>query len=618
MLLLLACTAKPEPTPQDSQPVVVESPPPESEAPDDSPVESPPDSPIDTGEPLEWPEDGVVLDQVKVVDAAGARADRALVLVSDSIWAELDAGLDWPEQLEVRDLQGKTVIPGLIDSHVHLAYGGAPWWVGDTVEDNLSATLAWGVVAVVDLGGPTWTWSLRDRIAAGELSGPRMLASGPFLTAEGSHPCELSNDRALCHFVGEDPVSDADALVDGGADLVKLALTETGIGVSWPRMDPSDLGLVAAEHPTMVHVSSAQDWVDAIDAGATDLAHVPFDDGLGAEVAATIDSVSSTRGATDGLPRTLAADLGSSDYAQLPASVRSAWQAVQADPSLVSPGWAEADEVWTEQAASNLAALVAVDAPVLAGSDAGYYFVPHGVALHWELEALVEAGKSPIEALAAATSEPAARWGWSDLGWIGAGYRADLIVLDADPSEDITNTRAIHAVVLAGEWREQPGATWVSAGGDFCLDDRDCAGSELCDLVDHVCADSCTPYASTGCPEETWCNTQDGLSSTSVGVCHPGDDCSWSEQDCAPDLYGENCVPADKDTNSCLASGPRTALQTCNYSDPALMCSQGHYCSTITWRCYELCEPGPDAECGVGTCHQEYASDGSAWFGLCY
>ncbi len=617
MLLLLACTAAPEPVVDDSPPPIQrESEVPDSDGPADSPGESAPDT-QDSGEALVWPDEGLVLDHVSVVDAGGRRTERGLVLASDAVWAELEAGLDWPEQLEVRDLSGKTVIPGLIDSHVHLAYGGALWWVGDTLEDNLQASLAWGVVAVVDAGGPTWTWSLRDRVAAGELRGPRMLAAGPFLTAEGSHPCELSNDRALCRFVGEDPLADADALVEGGADLVKLALTETGIGLTWPRLDPADLSLVAAEHPTLVHVASSRDWTEALDAGAQDLAHVPFADALGAEqLTRSFASVSSTMGAA-GLPRMLEADLSSAAYARVPASVRTNWQAIQANHALVGQAWIDADTGWSEQAAGNLAALVALEAPVLAGSDAGYYFVPHGVALHWELQALVEAGASPLEALAAATSEPAARWGWDDLGWIGPGYRADLIVLNADPLVEIANTQDIAAVVLGGEWLEEPGATWLARGGELCLDDRDCAGSSICDAVDHACADPCTPYSSTGCGPESWCNTQDGLSTTSEGVCHAGDDCSWSEQDCAPDLYEENCVPADVDTNSCVASGPRTAFQTCNYADPDLMCEQGSYCSTLTWRCYELCEPAVGG-CSAGTCHQETASDGTDWFGLCY
>ncbi len=615
MLLLLACTAAPEPVADDSPPPIH----PDSQtddSPDESPSESPPDS-QDTGDPVVWPEQGLVLDHLHVVDASGERSERALVLVSDTIWAEVEAGQDWPEQLQVRDLQGMTVIPGLIDSHVHLAYGGAPWWVGDTVEDNLRATLGWGVTAVVDLGGPSWTWGLRDRIASGELRGPRMLSSGPFLTAEGSHPCELTNDRALCRFVGTDPVADADELIDGGADLVKLALSETGIGTTWPRLDPADLALIAAAHPTMVHVSSTTDWSEAIGAGAQDLSHVPFEGAFGAEVTLSIGSVSSTRGATDGLPRTLEADLSSDDYALLPSSVRQSWELVQADPSLVSAGWAAAAQGWTEQSDSNLAALVAVGAPVLAGSDAGYYFVPHGVALHWELQALVAAGMTPLQALTAATAAPAGHWGWDDLGWIDAGYRADLLVLNADPLADIAHTQDIAAVVLGGEWLEEPGSAWLFAGAGFCLDDRDCGGSSICDGVDHACTSACTPYSSTGCPAETWCNTQDGLTTTTDGVCHPGDDCSWADQDCAPALYGENCVPADVDTNSCLPSGPRAPFQSCNYADPDLMCEQGSYCSTLTWRCYELCEPAVGG-CSVGTCHQEVASDGTPWFGLCY
>ena len=84
---------------------------------------------------------------------------------------------------------------------------------------------------------------------------------------------------------------------------------------------------------------------------------------------------------------------------------------------------------------------------VVAGSD----LEPHGGSLHQELELLVEAGLSPAEAIAAATSETTAFLGLTDeLGAVEAGKRADLVLLDSDPLADITNTRRIAAVVVGG------------------------------------------------------------------------------------------------------------------------------------------------------------------------
>ena len=89
-----------------------------------------------TTTPVTWPTEGLVLDKAHVVDAAGAR-EAALILVGDTIWDVVEAGQDWPDHLEVRDLDGRSVIPGLIDAHVHLYDPGTTSWVGDTVADNL-------------------------------------------------------------------------------------------------------------------------------------------------------------------------------------------------------------------------------------------------------------------------------------------------------------------------------------------------------------------------------------------------------------------------------------------------------------------------------------------------
>jgi imidazolonepropionase-like amidohydrolase len=85
-------------------------------------------------------------------------------------------------------------------------------------------------------------------------------------------------------------------------------------------------------------------------------------------------------------------------------------------------------------------------ADILAGSDAPNPGTVHGATLHQELELLVQAGLTPVQALAAATSVPARRFGLSDRGAIAPGRRADLVLVDGDPTRDVTATRAIVAI----------------------------------------------------------------------------------------------------------------------------------------------------------------------------
>ena len=125
-------------------------------------------------------------------------------------------------------------------------------------------------------------------------------------------------------------------------------------------------------------------------------------------------------------------------------AVRGVWDA-QADGMTVQDRRA-ADRVWGRYR-EMVRLMRDAGVSILAGSD----LEPHGDSLHRELELLVEAGLSPAEAIAAATSQPAAFLGLiDDVGTVEAGKRADLVLLDGDPLLDITNTRRIAAVVGGG------------------------------------------------------------------------------------------------------------------------------------------------------------------------
>lgn len=99
--------------------------------------------------------------------------------------------------------------------------------------------------------------------------------------------------------------------------------------------------------------------------------------------------------------------------------------------------------------------------PVLAGTDANTapgspMQVPHGISLHHELELLVEAGLTPVDAVRAATVAPARTFGLADRGRVAPGLRADLVLIDGDPTVDITSTRALRAVWCAGRRFDPP------------------------------------------------------------------------------------------------------------------------------------------------------------------
>jgi len=576
------------------------------------------DPPSDTGAPSSLPAGATVLDHARLVDARGVQEDVAIVLDGAWIAQVLPAGQHWPDDVSVTDLDGASVVPGLIDAHVHLFLSGATTWAGDTLAANLEAQLAWGVVGVADLGAPTPIFELRDRIAAGELTGPRVYATGPFLTAELSHPCEVVNDPTFCRYVAGDGAEAASELA--ASDGIKVALADASFS-AWPtpRLDLGDLADIVDEataegKPVFAHIDEAEDAEDALAAGVSVLAHPVFSAALETTPdAPTLSTVSAFAGTPDLLDGSLLAD----DLSRTPEAVLASWRWLAAHPEAFADGWIDASAGWDAAARANLALAIAEGRTVIAGSDAGYWFVPHGLGLHRELEALVALGMTPLQALAAATTAPAELLGWEDLGLIDAGYRADLLIVDGHPDEDIAALREIQTIYLDGSpyTSETPTGSAADSAGAFCLDDADCAAG-ACDRVDHLCRAACdSPYDRVGsCDSQTWCMPADGLDSTAEGVCHPGASCDLYAQDCQPASYGESCVPVDLDTNVCLRAGPRTEGQSCSWTDPDYLCEQGLFCSWVDYTCYRLCDPDDSHACRG--CTRQFI-EGQPWFGLC-
>lgn len=563
--------------------------------------------------PAPLPDGAWVLDGVRVWDAAGPREDRALIIVGDAIVDERAAGGTYPAAVEVRAGDGATVLPGLIDAHVHLTLAGSLGWVGSTVEANLLAYPAWGVVAVADFGSGSAGPALAARVASGALRGPRVWSTGPMITAVGSHPCEALNDREICRFV-EDGVGAALA-AGGAAPGAKVVLADAAF-TPWPtpRLDLGDLAaLVDAAHAdgrrVAVHVDTLDDAQDAAAAGADLLAHPPFDAALPAAAGFPPLPVTSTLSAFDGVGAVLDGSLLGDDLRATPAAVRADWAAVAADPSLLLPGFAAESAGWAAAAAGSVAVLHAAGHPVLAGSDGGYRFVPHGLGLHRELEALVAtAGLTPAEALTAATALPAAVFGWSDLGFIGPGAAASFVLVDGRPDEDLADLRRIRAVYLDGVPWDGPASAVVQAAGagGACVRADDCPADAACDALSLRCVPRCdTLWAldDPTCGPAGACQPADGIAGPPA-LCRPVPTCATPGAACAPDYYGETCVPIDTDTARCWPVGPAAEGEACSWTDPAAFCGPGATCDFWLGVCVALCDPSAPSACPGRACQR--------------
>ena len=336
---------------------------------------------------------------------AGVLRPNGAIVIRDGRIAEIQAPalLKLPPNAETIDLGGKTILPGLIDAHVHLTLAGDP-------AANAEATLRAGFTTVVDLGSVEGAGlELRDAIARGTTPGPTVIAAGSWIGAKGG----------VCEFGGatvsgaEEARRRAQADVTAGADLLKVCVT------GWPadavaapdsvELKSASLDAVmevarGARRPVYAHAIGQAGALLAAKHGVRALAHTPI-----------VDSVSAVQ------------------LKQAGVGVISTLATLTARPE-------------AEAVRRSFRLLRSAGVPIVLGTDAGV--LPHGRNAG-ELAALVAAGLTPLEAIRAATIEAAALIGRKDLGAIAIGAPGDFVVVDGDPLQD-PKLLARPALVLKG------------------------------------------------------------------------------------------------------------------------------------------------------------------------
>ncbi len=373
------------------------------------------------------------------------------VVVDGDVITAVEPGQRAPAVGDV-DARGATLLPGLIDGHVHLRGAG-----------NLGQDLRHGVTTVLDMfsAPPQFTRMLRRRAASRDDEAD-LRSSGLMAGAVDGWPAVmLPPDPSGWRMPGLSGPEDAERFVADrvreGSDYLKV-FVENAADVTRPTLSPGTVAAVCAAARgrglrTVAHAPTRWAFATARAAGVDILTHVPLDgpldeDGLGGltvvptmtMMAARSDVASQQALFTDPrLTARLSVDvvdaLRSGDRGGLPTSS--------------APGAAY------EHAAENLRRLVAAGATLVAGTDANDVpgrpaAVLHGASLHLELELLAQGAMTPSDVLAAATSRAADVFGLADRGRITVGRRADLLLVDGDPTADVTATRALRTVWRAG------------------------------------------------------------------------------------------------------------------------------------------------------------------------
>jgi imidazolonepropionase-like amidohydrolase len=417
---------------------------------------------------------------VAVVDVAkGVRTPARDVLVENGrIAAITRAGASAPPAGAVA-LSGKggTLVPGLVDMHGHVYADSHPIWalgIADP-EANLRAYLYSGVTTVFDPGDPTAeAFERRDRVARGELIGPHIYTAGPLHTASEGHPIALV--RAFAPWwigwyiapraaVAVDTVEQANEAIDRLAkqrpDAVKIVIDE--IPLECPRMRPEVARAMtdrARGHGlrTVAHIGTTRDALIAAEAGVSLWMHgvykeripdreIPVLAGYHIPMVATIEVFDSYARLRKGSREATALERET-----VPAEVLASF----APPEGFSVGrltsWQDLNEQAVPFRTDNMRRLHAAGVEIFAGSDTQSGVFP-GAGLHRELANLARAGLTPIEVIRAATLGPArflAQTDTPDWGNVAVGQRADLLLVDGDPTRDVAALSSIRAVLQDG------------------------------------------------------------------------------------------------------------------------------------------------------------------------
>jgi imidazolonepropionase-like amidohydrolase len=417
-----------------------------------------------------------------ILDGNGGKPvdDGVVLLDGDKIIAVgPKAAVKVPTGARRIDVSGKWITPGLIDAHVHFFQSGGIYTRPDGIdltkvvpykqdlerskarlEETFRRYLASGVTTVVDAGGPMWNFDVRQR-ASGAVPAPRIAVAGPLIATEPA-PETKKLDVGDAPIISAATPQEAQALATAQLahkpDLIKIWGIGSGSKGS-ARVRDITRAVVAVARPAGVRVAVHATRLDtaeaALDGGADVLVHSvenasltpAFIAKLKANNAVYVTTFMVHEGYRDAflgkpdltaIERSNAApDILASLYEMPHAIIEQATAGYPPDP--------------IPQVSANAIALLKNGGRLAAGTDAGNIGTLHGPAIHRELEMLSQAGLTPAQVLTAATRDAAFAYSSKpDVGLIAPNYRADLLVLDADPLKAVSNLARIAQVWSRG------------------------------------------------------------------------------------------------------------------------------------------------------------------------
>lgn len=382
-----------------------------------------------------------LIQNVAVFDGAKRLPPRAVLLSGGKI-ADPDFKGRPPAGTKIVDGRGKTLLPGLIDSHVH------------AFQDQ-DVPLLFGVTTQLDMFSPTAATSeVRARMKAGTNAATAdIVTAGILATVPGGHGTQFGLPVPTLTTPAE-----ADAWVAAriaeGSDFIKIVDEDGSVARPLPTLDAATVrALVVAAHKrgklAVVHVQKLRDALEAVDAGADGMVHLYFDKEGGDDFARRAKAAGVFIVPTYAVFEGFHGRAGGAPLLDRP-GLAGLLSKVAADNVRQSFG-ADRSANLDATMAANVKGLLKAGVPILAGTDAGNPGTAYGLSMHRELELLVKAGLTPAQALTAATATPARAFRLADRGRIAKGLKADLLLVDGDPTVDIAATQAIAEIWKDGE-----------------------------------------------------------------------------------------------------------------------------------------------------------------------
>jgi imidazolonepropionase-like amidohydrolase len=418
-----------------------------------------------------------------LIDGTGAPARRndAIVIRDGRIKAMgLSAGRKAPQDARLIDGTGKWILPGFIDGAVHLFRSGnldapsepplgSPLLTASVLADirrapapYLRAYLCAGITSVMNIGGPPWTFDLRDG-RLDDAQSPRIGTTGPALALAGPPGAAVATSEDLLVAGADQAAVMVGRLLPSKPDLVAIHLAAASgeAGVNDGLAAAAVIAVHAHHLRAVIAASTAGELRAAVTAGAdvvVSRVSDPIDDDVVQRIVGRHVIIIPAMVVGEAQRKLQAGDLSVADLesACAPAASLASLSALHPLNAGVEPGAAGAAARTLEGEQRNVRRLAEAGAMIVAGSGAGEDRVFHGPLLHREFELLAGAGLTPMQIILSATRDAARLFGpQANLGQVKEGVAADLVLLGADPLADIRNAAKVVQTIRGGALYER-------------------------------------------------------------------------------------------------------------------------------------------------------------------